>query len=289
MAIGTAASGTVKQVLVHEGTRVHAGDVLATLSCEPLEAEKQLRTAELAAAQAVLDRARHGPRREEIAVAEAVVGYSTARAEEAEKTYERTQALREGVSVTTARILETLRDARVSAAQLGEAKAKLALLRAGTREEDIREAESRRNMAAAQLERVGAELERCMVRAPVDGVVADVLTNAGEFISLAVPAALLHLAPDGPLQVRAEIDPRDLSRVCVGQPAALTADALGGTPLRAQVETISPVIGTRTLFPTSNEARSPDAARILLRVVSSGAHLPIGLPLTVTFDPCPGN
>ena len=151
-----------------------------------------------------------------VAVAEAVVGYSNARAEEAEKTYERTQALREGISVTTARILETLRDARVSAAQLGEAKAKLALLRAGSREEDVREAESRRNMAAALLERAGAELERCAVRAPVDGVVVDVLTNAGEFISLAVPAALLRLLPDAPLQVRVEIDAHDLPAYAFG-------------------------------------------------------------------------
>ena len=65
-------------------------------------------------------------------MAEAAVGYSTARAEGAQKTYERTQALREGVTVTTARILETLRDARLSAAQLTEARAKLALLRAGS-------------------------------------------------------------------------------------------------------------------------------------------------------------
>jgi len=262
MAIGTAASGVVSEVLVHEGSRVHAGDVPAALSCTPLEAEKQLRTAELQAAQAVLDRVRHGPRREEIAVAEAVVGYSNARAEEAEKTYERTQALREGVSVTTARILETLRDARVSAAQLGEAKARLALLRAGSREEDVREAESRRNMAAAQLERAGAELERCAVRAPVDGVVVDVLTNAGEFISLAVPAALLRLLPDAPLQVRAEIDARDLPRVCVAQPATFTADAFGSTPMRGQVESISPVISARTLFTASNEARTPDVGKL---------------------------
>ena len=283
MAIGTAASGVVKEVLVHDGSRVHAGDVLAALSCTPLEAEKQLRTAELQAAQAVLDRVRHGPRKEEIAVAEAVVGYSNARAEEAEKTYERTQALREGISVTTARILETLRDARVSAAQLGEAKAKLALLRAGSREEDVREAESRRNMAAAQLERAGAE------RAPVDGVVVDVLTNAGEFISLAVPAALLRLLPDAPLQVRAEIDARDLPRVCVAQPATFTADAFASTPMQGQVESISPVISARTLFTASNETRAPDVGRVILRVENGGANLPSGLPVTVVFGPCPSN
>jgi multidrug efflux pump subunit AcrA (membrane-fusion protein) len=191
MAIGTAASGVVKDVLVHEGSRVHAGDVLAALSCAPLEAEKQLRTAELQAAEAILDRVRHGPRREEIAVAEAVVGYSNAR--------------------------------------------------------------------------------------------------AGEFISLAVPAALLRLLPDAPLQVRAEIDARDLPRACVAQPATFTADAFASTPMRGQVEPISPVISARMLFTTSNEARTPDVGRVVLRLENGGANLPSGLPVTVVFGPCPSN
>ena len=167
MSIGTAASRVVKEVLVHEGSRVHAGQIIVTLSCGPLEAEARARDAQLRAAEAVFDRVRHGPRPEEIAVGEAVVGYSEARAEEAAKTYGRTRALREGVSVTTAHLLETLRDARVSSAQLGEAQAKLALLQAGSREEDVREAESRRDMAAAQLEEARAQLDQCSVHAPM--------------------------------------------------------------------------------------------------------------------------
>jgi HlyD family secretion protein len=196
MSIGTAASGIVKEILVHQGSRVRAGQLLVTMSCGPIEAETQARDAQLRAAQAVLDRVRRGPRPEEIAVAEAAVGYSTARAEEAQKTYERAQALREGVSVTTARVLETQRDARVSAAQLAESRAKLALLRAGSREEDIREAEARRDVAAAQLEEARAQLDQCSIRAPVDGVVADIVANAGQFMSLAVPAPLLHMVED---------------------------------------------------------------------------------------------
>jgi HlyD family secretion protein len=144
-------------------------------------------------------------------------------------------------------------------------------------------------MAAAQLERAGAELERCAVRAPVDGVVVDVLTNAGEFISLAVPAALLRLLPDAPLQVRAEIDARDLPRVCVAQPATFTADAFASTPMRGQVESISPVISARTLFTASNEARTPDVGKVILRVENGGANLPSGLPVTVVFGPCSSN
>jgi multidrug efflux pump subunit AcrA (membrane-fusion protein) len=69
MSIGTAASRVVKEVLVHEGSRVHAGQIIVTLSCGPLEAEARARDAQLRAA---------GPRPEEIAVGEAVVGYSQA-------------------------------------------------------------------------------------------------------------------------------------------------------------------------------------------------------------------
>jgi multidrug resistance efflux pump len=196
MSIGTAASGIVKEILVHQGSRVRAGQLLVTMSCGPIEAETQARDAQLRAAQAVLDRVRRGPRPEEIAVAEAAVGYATARAEEAQKTYERSQALREGVSVTTARVLETQRDARVSAAQLAESRAKLALLRAGSREEDIREAEARRDAASAQLEEARAQLDQCSIRAPVDGVVANIVANPGQFMSLAVPAPLLHMVED---------------------------------------------------------------------------------------------
>jgi multidrug resistance efflux pump len=286
MSIGTAATGTVKAVLVHEGSRIRAGDILVSLSCEPLEAEAQSRDAQLRSAQAVLDRVRHGPRVEEIAVAEAVVGYSFARAEEAEKTYERTQALREGVSVTTARILETLRDARVYAAQLGEAKAKLALLRAGSREEDIREAQSRRDDAAAQLAAARARLEQCIVRAPADGVVLDVFANPGEFMSLAVPASLLNLVPDASLQIRAEVDARDIARLCEGQAATGTAEAAPGATLRARVESISPMISARTIFAPGADTRSPDVARILLALDDRPTNLPIGALVALTFAPC---
>jgi multidrug efflux pump subunit AcrA (membrane-fusion protein) len=85
MSIGTAASGVVKEIFVHEGNRVQAGQLIVILSCGPIEAEVRAREAQLRAAQAVLDRVIRGPRSEEITVAEAAVGYSTARAKRRRK------------------------------------------------------------------------------------------------------------------------------------------------------------------------------------------------------------
>ena len=121
MSIGSAGTGTIEEVLVQPWSRVHAGDLLITLDCRPIEAEVEARAAQLAAAEAVFDRVRNGPRPAEITVGEAAVGYSEARADEAKKALDRTLALHEGVSVTTARIMEAQRDARVSAAQQGSA------------------------------------------------------------------------------------------------------------------------------------------------------------------------
>src|SRR5579862_629555 len=72
LSIGSAAGGIVAEVLVHEGDRVRAGQLLVKLDCHPLEAEVQARAAHLAAAEATYDRFRNGPRPDEIAVGEAV-------------------------------------------------------------------------------------------------------------------------------------------------------------------------------------------------------------------------
>jgi multidrug resistance efflux pump len=287
LTIGTAASGTVSGVLARAGGRVRAGQLLVTLDCKPVEAEVQARDAHLKATQAAYDRARNGNRPDEIAVGEAIVGYSLARAEEAQKTLERTEAMHEGVSVTVARVLEVKRDARIAAAQLAEARARLSLLKAGSREEDIRQAEANRNAAAAELEVQHALLDRCAIRAPVDGVVLDVAANPGQYLSLAVPEPLLHMVQDDPLRVRAEVEIRDFSHVCAAQSATVSAEPLPNIPIRAQVASISPTVSAPSLAAAGADAGGKNVVAVTLDLQRGGPSLPIGLPVTVRFEPCP--
>jgi multidrug resistance efflux pump len=284
--IGTAATGTIQQVLVHEWSHIRAGDLLVTIDCQPIEAEVEARAAQLGAAEAIFDRMRNGHRPAEIAVGEAAVGYSKARADEAQKTLDRTLLLREGVSVTTARILEVQRDARVFAAQLAEARAKLALLREGYREEEVREAYARMNDAEAALANARARLEQCSVRSPVDGVVADVLASRGQFVSLAVPATLMHVIADGELLVRTEIEPRDMARLCLDQSATVTPDALPNIAMHAKVKAISPVLIPRSLAATAVD-RAREVQPVVLSLENGDRTVPIGMPVTVRFEPCP--
>jgi multidrug resistance efflux pump len=290
LSIGAAAAGIVAQVFVHEGDRVAAGQILFKLECHPLEAEVQARTAHLAAAQATYDRFRNGPRPDEIAVGEAVVGYSQARADEAKKALERAQQLQEGVTVTTAHLLEVQRDSRIAAAQLEEARARLNLLRAGSREEDIRDAKALRDAAAADLEGSRARLAQCSVLSPAGGTVLDVDVNPGQFLSLAVPAPLLHIAPDGQARVRAEVALRDLPHLCAGQRASIAAETLPSAAIGAQVAAISPAVTARSMA-TGNAAPAGAAAEnvvaAVLAIDRGAPALPIGLPVTVHFAACP--
>jgi HlyD family secretion protein len=137
LSLGTSATGTIAQLLVKAGDHVEAGQHLLRVDCRAIEAEKTARESDLAASEAAFARVTHGFRSEEVAVGEANVNLAEARLREAQKQFDRAQALHEGVTVTRVQIDQAERDAHMAEAMLAEVRAKLALLRAGSREEDV--------------------------------------------------------------------------------------------------------------------------------------------------------
>jgi HlyD family secretion protein len=193
--LGVAVSGLVAKVLIADGAHVEAGTPLLEMDCRPLEEQIKMHTADLAAAEANYQRVKNGPRLDEIAIGEANVGVAQARAEEAADAYGRLRAMTEGVSVTRAQLLAGRRDDRVAAAQLNDAQKRLALLHAGSRQEDIDEALAKRDSAAEQVALDKAKFAQCTVVAPVAGTV-EILATPGQFISEYAPATLARVTPD---------------------------------------------------------------------------------------------
>jgi multidrug resistance efflux pump len=193
--LGVAVSALVAKILVGDNSHVEAGTAILQMDCRPLEMEIKVHAADLAGAEAAYERVRNGPRADEIAIGVANVGVAQARAEEARQSYDRDMALTQGVSVTRMQILETQRDARITAAQLNDAQKRLALLQAGSRAEDVAEALGHRDSAAATLATAQARLEQCIVRAPIAGTV-ELLVTPGKFISEFAPTPVAKLTPD---------------------------------------------------------------------------------------------
>ncbi len=192
LTLGVARSGIVQSILVRDGAHVEKGEILVQLDCRPLEKEIAFRAASLGAAQAAFERVRNGPRPEEIAIGEAGLGVAQARAEEARAALDRASAMTIDVAITRAQLLVIERDDRIASAQLLDARKKLALLRAGSRFEDVAEAQARRDAAAALLDEGKADLEQCALRAPAPGTV-HVVATLGEFVSVFAPTPLVLL------------------------------------------------------------------------------------------------
>jgi HlyD family secretion protein len=97
----------------------------------------------------------------------------------------------------------------------------------------------------------------------------------------------MHIVPDGPLRVRAEVELRDVARVCLQQHATVAAAAFANGAVQAQVAAISPAVSARTTAPPSaGNDRDTDVLPVMLSLAGAVA-LPVGLPVTVRFDSCP--
>jgi HlyD family secretion protein len=282
LSLGTSATGTIAAMLVKEGDHVQPGQHLVRVECSNIERELEARQSDLAAAEAFNLRTLHGPRQEEISVGVANVNLADARLQEAQKAFLRTQQLREGVTVTRVQIDQAQRDARMAEALLDEMRARLALLKAGSREEDITEARSRRDAAKSRVEEAKARLGYCSVDSPTEGVVLSTNVSPGQLVSTMVPVTLLTMVNDGARVVRAFVDEVEISKVCLRQPARITADAVPGMRMDGVVEDISATIVEN---PLAHDA-SRQFRQVMISAPADPQQMPIGLRVSVQLSPC---
>ena len=284
--VGTGATGVVKTILVKEGDRIKTGQVLVEIDCDLIHAEIREREAQVAAEDINVTRIKAGARDEELAIAISVVRVSEARAEESEKAFQRLLALQEGIT-SRARILETERDSKMSAAQLLEARQRLRMLQAGARGEDIAEAEAKKGLATASLDHARKRLDQCTVRSRSDGTVLSTSVTPGQYVAATTPSPLLRVVDDRVMRVRAEVDELDLGKVCIGQAAKVTADGFKGISLTGKVTQMSPSMGRRTILSGDPaEKADRDVREVVVTLDSTESRWPIGLRMLVFFMKC---
>lgn len=126
----------------------------------------------------------------------------------------------------------------VSAAQLAKSESQLARLSAVTdrravsredvenREQDVAVSRAQLDAAKAQLaatetslERIALLIERLTVRAPRDGTIIQLNIRAGEYAATSPKAPAMILGETGRLQVRADVDEQNATRIRAGQKA----------------------------------------------------------------------
>lgn len=218
--VGAQVAGVIAERRVREGDRVSAGDVLAVLKADDLEAR-------LREAEAALANLQQSDRPQADAVrqrAQAALSQASREARRRRELYAQQLVSREMME----QAVQVETDARAALAQAGLSAASLAPGNPG-------ETAARQRVAVAR-----AELAKTMVRAQVDGTV---LTRNAEPGDVVQPGRVLfEIAREGQTELLVPVDEKNLGVLALDQPAMCVSDAYPDRPFAASVSFIAPAV-----------------------------------------------
>ncbi len=245
----------IVEILVKEGDKVKAGQVLARL--DPADVQKEVEIARNAYDLAVAERNE--------AQIQAETGYAKARQDEqaAKRDYDRKAMLFAGGDVSQME-LETARDVlaeasrQVSTFTLRDGKA------VASESYDLRI----RN-AEFELEKKKKELEEVEVTSPIDGTVVRVNSRVGRFAdTVDDDRPLFSIDNLEKLEMKINVSEYSIGKVKVGQKAEISADILGGETEEGVITSISPTGeekgggSTERVIPTTIQIQNSDTRLI---------------------------
>ncbi|KQM18776.1 HlyD family secretion protein [Novosphingobium sp. Leaf2] len=241
-------SGRVVEVLVTDTQPVRRGQLLFRIESSDQEIAVQQAQANLAQAQRKYGQslannaalgAAAGANEAQISTAQANLASARATLTRAQQDYSRRAALA-GSGAVSGEELTTARQA-LESARAGYAQAEAAIAqaqenaRSARRQEEAAKALTRGTtdrtapeilLAQAQLAQAKLDLERTIVRAPVDGVISRRTIQVGQRVQSGQVAMMI--VPVGQLYVDANFKENQLGKVRTGQNAVLTSDFYGG-------------------------------------------------------------
>jgi HlyD family secretion protein len=221
--LGFETGGRLVVVVPHEGDAVVAGGELARIDESDLLSRRDGAAAQVAAAEARLAELLAGPRREEIAQAEAERAAAAERAEDAGRDLERTRILYESGAVPQEALDKASTASDIALARRSQAGEQVAMLRRGARPEQL--AAQRAVVEQARAALVGAEtlLGKAVLAAPFAGVVTVRHREPGEVVAPGAP--VLTLIAPGDRWVRIYVPEDRLGAVRLGAQATLRSDS----------------------------------------------------------------
>lgn len=272
----------IAQVLVEEGDRVTAGQVLARLQTNRLEAQIKEAEAQIAAQQEVVKRFEAGTRPQEIEQAHAEVAAAWARVKNAMKNYERIRET-SGAGATSQQALDNIRaQLDVDQAQLTVKEKALNLALEGPRKEDIAAAKNNLETLKASLSLLKIRLADMTLTSPSAGVIQNRILEPGEMASPNRPVVTLALTD--PKWVRAYVPEPDLGRINLGMKAKVLSDSFPDQKFEGWIGFISPVAEFTPKTVETEDLRTKLVYEVRVFVHDTKDLLRLGMPTTVIVD-----
>lgn len=282
-------SGRVQAIYVKQGDTVAAGQVIARMEQDDVQAALAQANAVIAQSQARLAELKAGARPEEVAQAQAMVNRAKAAIAQAEAmvaqaksniteaqsrldlTLQRVERNRmlvaEGavsrdvwdeVQSTANNATAAVRSAEanyrnaqanleVTKAGLQDAQQQLKLSLAGTRPEQIAQAEAQLRESRGRLQAIQVQAQDTLIRTPFAGVITQRYADPGDFVtpttsasSTASATSTSVVALASGLEVLARVPEVDIGRIRLGQSVEIIADAYPEKTFQGQVRLVAP-------------------------------------------------
>jgi len=251
ISVGSPLAAVVAKVFVTAGQTVKQGDPLFELDSRHLRADQSMK-------------------QQALAVAKAQVEVARAHKEDLQRQLEFAEQVKDKRAISQEELTR-----RSSAVQTAEA--------------ELQEREAQVAAAQSQLHAVEVELERSIVRSPIDAEVLQVKVRAGEFAPAApTETPLVLLGRMRPLHVRVDVDEHEGWRVRPGAEgvAHLRGNTDVTTPLRfVRFEPF--VVPKRSLTGDSTERVDTRVLQVIYRVERSDLPLFVGQQVDVFIDAAP--
>jgi multidrug resistance efflux pump len=225
-----------------------------------------------------------GARDEEKEIAIEKTAAARATFEEAKSRLDMQRALYQKEQVSRATYDQAVRDLGVADANLRAARGTEELVAAPPLQEDAARADADVLAAEGRVSTAQQRIGKCSIEAPIDGTVLRVYARRGESFSTVTPRTLFSLADTSTRHIKAEVDERDVDKLCVGQEVIIQADALEGKKLRGSVARISAMMGRKSINTGDPSDKSDrDILEAVIELDDNSRPLPIGLRVTVQF------
>lgn len=239
--------GRIQQLLVEQGDRVAAGQLLAQMDASNLQGQRLSAMGDLAAAEANLSKLVAGNRPEEIAQARNGANDARAQLVAIRSAYTSNKKLFEAGALGRVAFDASAAQYRAAQEKVQATQSQLELLQAGFRKEDIALARAQVLKAKGSLQTIISLIEDTLIRAPFAGVITQKFADVGAFVtpttsasatSSATSSSIVALA--GALEGLANVSEVDIGSINAGQAVELLVDAYPRRPVPARVRLIAP-------------------------------------------------
>lgn len=282
--LAAATAGRVWRVLVEEGAAIEPGQRLVELDDSVERATVDVAKSEVERARAALDRVVRGSRSEDIRASQAEAEQARARAALSEGVRARTERLASAGAVSRDELDRAQRSAEADAAAARVADARLEAALSGSRREDVAEARSLLASALARLSQAEAELALRHVDAPIGGRVLQVKVRPGEYYAPGTEP-LLVVGDTSELDVRIDLDERDLLRIGVDSRVEIRIPSQPGVHYGARILTIGQRMGRKNVRTDDPTERNDTKILEVVARVDPGAPLVVGQRVIAMIEP----